>query len=154
MSEFDPDVFLDAATKEAGTKRPLLPNGDYVATVKELKYQTGQQKKDPTKTWHAFNTQLEVDLSSYPMAMQVVGQPKVVLFDFVGFDVRPDGKSLDWSPGKNRRLTAYREATGLNVPGEAFSPRQLIGRMVLVKVGRDMYNGEEQESVDGIAQAA
>lgn len=153
MSTFDPETFLDATTTEAGTRRPPLPPGDYIATIGELKAQGGQQKQDPSKSWFALNTPLEVDLTAHSAARAIVGQDKVVLFDFVMIDVTAGG-GLDWSPGRNRRLTAYREATNLNRSGESFNPRMLQGRQVLAKVGQEVYNGELRDVVQMVAKVA
>jgi hypothetical protein len=146
-SAFDPALFLDATTTEAYTKRPPLPPGDYQGVIEDIKSQSGQQKKDPTKDWYAFNIQLGVN------SRGAIEQEKVILFHFVGLDVTPSG-ALDWSPGRNRQLGRYREALGMNVAGTPFNPRNMIGRMVTVKVGQEIYEGEQRDTVDTVAKVA
>lgn len=150
-SQFDTNVFLDAVTTEAGSRRPPLPVGDYIATVGEPKFMQGPQKKDPTKNYQALNVPLEVDVTQNPAARQLVGQDKVVLFHFVGLDFN-EGGMLDWGPGRNRNLLAYREALDLNTPGQPFSPRMIQGKTVRVKVNHETYEGEIRERVGGVAK--
>lgn len=153
MSTFDPNTFLDSAITEPFTKRPLLPPGDYVGVIGEIKPpQTGQQKKDPTKTWYAINVPIEIDTTQKPGVREMVGQEKVVVFDFVGLDINNHG-ALDSSPGRNRQLARYREALGMN-DGSPFLPRSMQGRTVLVKITRGDYNGEPREEIGGIAKVA
>jgi hypothetical protein len=150
MSVFDPNLFLSGTTTEAYQRRPPLPSGDYIAVIEDIKAQSGQQKKDPSKEWYAFNVQLGVDPGR---AREVVGQDKVILFHFVGLDVTPTG-SLDWSPGRNRQLGRYREALGMNVAGQPFNPQAMLGRTVTVKVGQEEYEGEIRDTVDTVAKVA
>lgn len=149
-SQFDPALFLDATTTEVYQKRPPLPPGDYQGVIEDIKSQSGQQKKDPSKDWYAFNIQLGVDPGK---ARDVVSQDKVILFHFVGLDVTPTG-ALDWSPGRNRQLGRYREALNMNVAGQPFNPRSMIGRLVTVKVGQEIYEGEQKDTVDTVAKVA
>lgn len=151
MSNFDPDAFLNSVTTEAGTRRPPLPPGDYVATIGDIRPSAGQQRKDPSKSWHALNIPLTVDLTSRPDARALVGQDSVVLFHFVGVDVTEDGK-LDWRAGRNGRLTAYRDALGMNEKGVAFAPPMMTGRQIRVKVKHDTWEGELRDAVDGVAR--
>lgn len=153
MSNFDPTVFLDAVTTESFTKRNLAPIGDYIATIGEMKVQSGQQKKDTSKSWTALNIPLEVDLTANPAARAVVGQDKIVVFDFVGLDLTESG-SLDQSPGRNSRLRAYREALGMNEAGQPFSPRMMQGRMVKIKVAHEQNDPafDAREKVAGVTK--
>jgi hypothetical protein len=154
MSTFDPNTFLDAAITEPFTKRPLLPPGDYVGTIGEIKPpQSGQGKKDPTKTWYALNVPIEIETNQRPGVREMIGQEKVVVFDFVGLDINDSTGSLDTSPGRNRQLAKYREALGMN-DGSPFRPASMQGRSVLVKVGQRDYQGEQREEVQGVAKVA
>lgn len=149
-SGFDPNTFLDSTASSAFTKRPPLPIGDYIAVIGEMKGQSGQQKKDPSKTWNALNVPLEVDLSANPQAAEAVGgQTKVILFDFVGLDFTPTGQ-LDGAPGRNVKLRRYREALGQNVDGQPWSPRMMQGQPIRVKVKHEMYEGDIRETVDSV----
>lgn len=89
---------------------------------------------------------IKLDLSTHPSEVARVGVDKVTLRHSGAIDYLPNG-ALDWAPGKNRLLTAYREALGLNTPGSTFSPRMLIGRIVRAKVGH--RPGQENDPVTG-----
>ena len=69
--------------------------------------------------------------------------------DLVFLDLTPQG-TLDNSKGKNRQQRVYREATGMNKPGEPFSWSMLQGRTVKVKLTHELYNGEIVERISNI----
>jgi hypothetical protein len=58
---------------------------------------------------------------------------------------------LDTSPGKNSRLRKYREATGTNRPGEKFGPRSLQGKVVVIRIGHEIWNDAPIEKILGVA---
>ena len=58
--------------------------------------------------------------------------------------------SVDNSKGKNNAQRIYREATGLNKPGEAFSWRMMQGKVVKVKVKHEDYQGNIVEKIAGV----
>lgn len=153
--QFDPQSYLDLTTTQASERRPPVPIGDYIATVADLVPEEwhSKDKVDPTtgqlKSGIRFNISLELML---PEAVQEACKiAKLTLTDGVMVDRTAEG-GIDYSPGKNGRLRQYRDATGLNVPGEPFSPRMLIGRTVRVKLTHEMYNGNVQERVGGLAK--
>jgi hypothetical protein len=117
-----------------------------------MKAQSGMQRKDPTKAWTALNVRLDVDLTTNPSARAIVGQDKVVLFDFIGLDTTPSG-GLDQSAGRNSKLRTYREALAMNAPGQPFAPRMMQGRQLLVKIkyGINPNSQEQQEEIAGVA---
>lgn len=152
---FDPEEFMSATLSEPLSDRPLLPAGDYIGVIGEVKPQSGKQRKDPSKDWHAFNVPIEIDTNQKPGLREMVGQDKVILFDFLGLDVisGKDGKpALDSDQGRNRQLKRYLDALGLNQEG--FNGRMLQGRMISVRVGRDEYEGRQRESVEAVGKAA
>lgn len=153
MSNFDPNSFLDGTTTEASVKRPPLPVGDYRATVGEPKARPWQGKKDPTQSGIALDMVLEIDISSHPELVNVYGTDKVGVNDSIMLDTTAAG-SIDYSPGKNARLRRYREATNLNTPGQAFAPRMLQGRMVMVRVKHEVYEGEVYDKIESVAKIA
>jgi hypothetical protein len=68
----------------------------------------------------------------------------------------PDGTisgGIDNSKGKNNGQRIYRDATGLNKPGEPFSWQQTQGRPVKVRIKHEMYNGNVVEKVAGVFAA-
>ncbi len=134
MSTFDPESYLDATLEAPTEKRPPLPAGTYSATLGEPKAR-GWQSRDGTKSGTAIDVPVEVTHEG----------EKYVVRDSIMLDVKDDG-SIDNTPGANRRLRMYREATGLNQPGQPFSFRMLTGRAVKVSVthepskdGTEMY---------------
>ena len=68
-------------------------------------------------------------------------------------DMNESKTAIDYSKGKNNRLRMYRDATGLNVAGQAFSPRMLVGRMVRVRITHEEYQGAVQERAGAISKA-
>lgn len=153
MSNFDPSTFLDATITEASTKRNPIPAGsDVTATVGEPKARTWQGRQDPTKSGVAMDVPLEIDLSAYPELAKTVGVPKVTLTDSIMLDLTENG-GIDISPGKNGKLRRYREALGMNNPGEPFSFRAMQGRLIKVKIKHRPYEGEIYDEVDSVAKA-
>lgn len=152
---FDPDEFMQATIDQPLSDRPLLPTGDYVGTITVVKPQAGQQRKDPSKDWHALNVQIEIDTNQKPGLRELLGQDRIILFDFVGLDMveGKDGKpKLDSDKGRNRQLKRYLDAADLNAKGS--TPGMLQGRMVSVRVGRDEYEGRLRESVESVGKVA
>lgn len=150
-SQFNPDEFFDSTTTEALTRRPPIPAGDYIATIGD-KFTIKSGTSDKTqRDWTAMNIPLEIDLDGYPEAKAKANVDKVTLFHFVSLDLVPGTKNVDYGPGKNRGMRQYREATNLNIPGNPFSPRMLVGRQVKVKVVHEDYQGEIQERVNAIS---
>ena len=153
MSNFDPSSFLDASITEPTTRRNPIPAGiDVIAVVGEPKARTWTGRADPTKGGVVVDVPLEIDLTASPELMAQVGSPKVTLTDGIMLDTTPNG-GIDNSPGKNGKLRRYREALGMNNPGEAFSFRAMQGRMIKVKIKHEPYEGEIYDKVDSVAKA-
>jgi len=151
MNEFDPQVFLDTAMTEPLTKRPPINPGSYSAQIGEPKMRSWTSR-DGAKSGVALDVPLEISLDG--AEANRVGQPSVIITDSLFLDFTEDGKSLDVAPGKNRKLRAYREATGLNNPGDKFSIRMLHGRPIRVSVKHDMVESEVYERVGAVARPA
>ena len=155
-SVFDPSVFLDAQQNETNEKRPPIPtenpadpNGLYTAVIGEIKTDSGTIGKGERigQPWVSMVIPLRLQV---PSAVQALGlPPELTLTDRAFLDLTPQG-SLDNSKGKNRSQRLYREATGMNKPGEAFAWRMLQGRTVKVKVNHELYEGNIQERVGSI----
>lgn len=154
MTEFNALEFMDAATTEAFTKRPPLPVGDYIGVIGEIAPKSGDIKKGERigQKYSALNVPIEIDLSQYPEVSQIVGVPKVTVYQMVMLDLTPDGKNLDNGTGKNNNLRRYREALDMNRPGDPFSPRMMQGRPIRVKIKHDLYEGDLQERVDSVSR--
>lgn len=149
MSIFDPEQSLDISIDAPLVKRPPIPVGDYTATIKELKARPWQGRKDPSRSGIAWDVKFDVTLPNDVASL--VGQPAIVLSDSIMLDLN-DAGALDLSPGKNGGLRRYREALDMNKPGDAFSARAMVGRMLKVKVKHEIYEGEIQERVGGVAR--
>lgn len=142
MSAFDVDSFLDAQTTEAASKRPPLPAGsEYTATIGEP---VGRAGEKDGKSWAAVD---------FPMTLILENGDSVTLKYGTFLDVTDNGKDLDWSPGRNTGLRRLREATGLNVKGEKFSPRMLQGHVVKVKIKHRIYEGDIFDEIGAVAKA-
>lgn len=150
-SIFNASSFLDSTTTEANTRLPPLPPGDYLGVIENLE-QAAWASKDGSKAGTKFNVQLSLDPASNPAAASGGFPPSLRVPDSIMLDVTADGKSLDNSQGKNGRLRQYREALGLNVPGQPFAPRMMIGRQLRVKISHREYQGELFNNVDGVAK--
>jgi hypothetical protein len=146
-SVFNPESFLDQSTTEQGSRRPPVASGlDFLGEIQEPKARVVPGKKDPNASYVFVDIPIKVDLTTHPSEVARVGVDKVILRHSGSLDYTPSG-ALDWNPGKNRMLTAYREALNLNEPGTTFSPRMLIGRIIRVKVGH--RTGQENDPVTG-----
>jgi hypothetical protein len=149
-SVFDVETFLDATTTEALQRRPPLPAGmDFVATLGEPK---GRQGEKDGKAWRAIDFPVEIDLAAYPDVQKAMGGlAKVTLkYGFI-IDVN-DGGMIDWSVGKNNGLRRLREATNMNVAGQAFNMRAMQGRMIKVKINHREFQGDMLDEVASVAK--
>jgi len=146
-SMFDPEQFLDATTTEALVRRPAIPAGtELLGVITDIKPRVWQGKKDPTQSGVVMDVQIELDTSG------VKNQPpKVTLTDGIMLDLTPQG-SIDYSPGRNGKLRRYREALGLNTPGQSFSFRMMQGRPIRVKIGNRVAEGETYDQIDSVAK--
>jgi hypothetical protein len=159
MSAFDPQAFLDAQTNEANEKRPTIPaenpadaNGLFTAVIGEIKTDSGTISKGDNagNPWISMLIPLKLQI---PAAIQALGLPaEFQVTDRVFLDLTPQG-GLDNRKGKNRGQRTYREATGMNKPGETFAWRMLTGKIVKVKIAHELYNGNIVEKVSQILPA-
>lgn len=155
-SIFDPSVFLDAQTTESNEKRANIPvdnpdstDGLYAALIGEIKTDSGTiGKGDRTgQPWISMVIPLRLQLGS---AVQGLGlSAEFTVTDRAFLDLTPQG-TLDQGKGKNNSQRKYREAAGLNKPGEPFAWRMLTGKMVKVKIVHELYEGNLIEKVNQI----
>jgi hypothetical protein len=150
-SPFDPSLFLDAQTQEASVRRPPLPIGEYMGQLGEPKFRQTQGKKDPSASYTWLDVPVIIDLSQYPTVREMVWQDQVVLIYSGRVDVSPSG-GLDYGKGRSPALRQIRDATGLNIAGQAFSPRMLQGRFVRVRVKHESWEGEVLDKIDSVAK--
>lgn len=154
--DFDPNAFLSQETTTASEKRPPVSAQDYIATIKEIKADRWQSKDKideltgELKSGPLFIFTLELDLpESERERCKIKG---LTLTDRLMLDVVPGGGALDFSVGKNNRLRLYREATGLNVAGQSFSPGMLVGKLIKVRVAHEVYQDQIQERVGAVGK--
>lgn len=159
MSLFDLNSFLDAATTEESKRRPPLPAGtELVATIGEPKARSWTGKQDPSRSGIAVDLPLEFDLKALgreDLIKHVGGLEKVTITHGIMLDLTEAG-TIDYSPGKNGRIRLYREALGLNVPGQQFALRMLQGRQIRAKIKhRPGQNADEiYEDIEAVAKPA
>lgn len=152
ISAFDPQSFLDATLEAPTERRNPLPVGDYHAVIGEVAARAWQGRKDTTKSGIAWDVPLTVDI---PAALQSALElpPTLTLKASIMLDLTDSG-SIDNSKGKNGHLRMYRDALDLNKPGDSFSARKMQGRVVVVKITHELYEGNIQERVGAVARAS
>lgn len=156
MSIFDPNAFLEVTVNEVNERRPPIPtenpatsDGLYTAVIGEIKM-AGGQKKDGGNWLQAI---VPLVLEIPPQLRDSLKlQPTFTLTDRAFIDITDQGL-IDNAPGKNRSQKNYREATGTNAAGLAWSWKQLQGKVVKVKVSHEMYEGFPQERVAAVLKA-
>lgn len=126
---FDAQTFMDEVTTEAAVRRPPIGAGtQLVGEILDISVRVNQGKQDPSKTYTGLDVKIKCDTT------MVAGQPEqVTLKDGFVLDLNDSG-NLDWSVGKNRRLGMYRESLGMNVAGQPFSIKQMLGRGIKITV--------------------
>jgi hypothetical protein len=156
-STFDPSQFLDATTTEALVKRPPLPAGqDFIGVITDIASRAWTSKKEDAKVKAgiALDLKIAIDLNGYPDAKAAVGGiDSITMTPSIMLDLKDDQRSIDWGVGKNGSLRRYRDALDMNKPGETFSPRQMVGRQIRVKIKHRPYEGEVYDEVDSVAKA-
>ena len=156
-SAFDPNSFLDATTTEAAVRRPPLPimnpasaDGLYTGVLGEAKMREWTGRADPSKSGYACDIPVVIEVP--PQLQETLKlQPQLTLMGGGFVDV--DKGTLDWAPGRNRVLRSYRDATGLNVPGQPFNLRMLTGKMVKVQIDNEMYQGDILDKIKNVLKA-
>ena len=147
---FDPQAYLDLPIDEPLEKRPPLPVGDYIATVKEVKSRVWAKKDEPTRTGIAYDVSLTLEIPGNVREAMGFDQPTITLNHSIMLDLTETG-SIDREKGKNRRLREYREALDMNKVGESFRISASVGKMLMVKVSHEMYQGAVSERVASLA---
>lgn len=150
-SSFNPEQFLGAALTAPLTKRPPADAGvPYAAVIQMPKIRPWHSDAKGTS---GFAADIPLEITLPEAVASKVGQPKITLSDSVFLDTTPSG-GLDMSPGKNRGLRKYYDATGLNKPGTTM--QSLPGQMVKVVLKHDVAkdgSGDIYERIDAIAKA-
>src|SRR5437879_1888115 len=122
FSTFDPAAFLDATTDQALERRAPIPAAEYLAVIQDLVVKPWASSKDPAKAGMKFDIKLVLDIPAEVQASLGTDSPTLTVGDSVMLDLT-ESNAIDWGKGKNGKLRMYRDATGQNTPGQAFSPR-------------------------------
>lgn len=130
---FDASNFLNTVFTDANdTKITPCPAGEYAAQIESVEPKSGQIKNGERvgQDWAGLNIKYTI---TDPGVLALLGRDKVIVSDLVMLDLTPGG-GLDMGPQRNIGLGRLREATGLNQPGQPFSPVMFIGKSVRVSV--------------------
>lgn len=154
MSQFDPLAFLSAQQTEVNEKRDLVPADWYTAYIGEIKpenvknghYEKGERAGQP---WLQIRVPLKLQLAGKAASLGT----EFTVSDGVFIDLLPTG-AVDNGKGKNNRQRIYREATGMNQPGQPFSWQAMQGRPVKVEIiHKVLDDGRVVENVGNILPA-
>lgn len=155
---FNRNFFMEVeqSLEEMSDERPLLPSGEYVATIgtfehdKWLKSFAGKEREDGTvgSDSHRVNIPCVISITDEDV-LEIVGMPRFTVFYNLSLDVN-DGQ-IDTRKGKNWRLGALRKITQTNYSGFWFS--HLEGKVIKVTVGTNTNpnNGEVNNVVTKVA---
>lgn len=129
-SQFDPNAFLQATFEESNSTESIpIPVGEYPALVDKVDI-VAWASRDGTK--NGLKLQLIWNIMDEEVRT-VTGRAENKVRQDIMLDLT-EGGMLDMGKGMNVRLGKLREATGLNVPGEAFGFPMFAGRMAKVSI--------------------
>jgi hypothetical protein len=153
---FDPAAFLDIQVNETFERRPPLPVKDYPAIIQDLQARQWTSKDkyndDGTpKQGIAYDVTLSLQIPLDVKEELGLTKDDFTMKDSIMLDLNAQN-GLATEAGSNRQLRAYREALGMNVKGQPFSPRSMVGRMLLVRIKHEEWQGAIQERVAGVAR--
>lgn len=153
---FDPNAFLDLPIEEAFERRNPLPAKDYVSVIKEVTVRQWSSKdkynEDGTlKSGVAYDVMHSIQIPQDLRESLGYDKDSLDIKDSIMVDLNAQG-GLDTAKGKNGAMRRYREALDMNKAGETFRPRSMAGRMCLVRIKHEEYQGNLQERIDGVAK--
>lgn len=155
-TNFNPEAFLEMPVEGTFEKRPPLPLQSYTAEIKGVNARAWKSK-DKVNEDGTYKAGVSMDIElllSIPEEVQTrlgLKMPTFTIKDGLMLDLNESG-GYDFSPGRNRQLREYREATDMNKPGVTFRPKELIGRIVTVMLKYEDYNGTPQERIAAVAR--
>jgi hypothetical protein len=133
----------------ATVRRPI-PIGEYKAQIEDVELEAFPGKKDPTKTY--LRATFSYRILDEAVAKEL-GREKVTAVDGWLVDLT-DGGDIDFGPDRNVNLGRVREATDCNKPGDEWSFPGFKGKVVKVKIGHEMYEGEPRTRVQNVVKFA
>lgn len=154
--QFDPQAFLDLPVDQAFERRPPLPVKDYPAQIQDVNARQWQSKEKfnndgSPKTGIAYDVTLVVNIPLDIKDQLGLKTDTLTMKDSIMLDLNDQG-GLATEPGSNRQLRQYREALDMNKPGQVFRARDMIGRMVLLRIKHEEYQGNIQERPAGVSK--
>lgn len=145
----DAKALLDLSITGANdTRSTPIPIGEYTAIIEDVDAAAWQGKKDPSQSGIKLLCKLNIDDANVKAFLE---REKVVITHDIMLDTTPAG-GLDLGKGKNVRLGQLREAVGLNSPSDPFGFRMLVGKVLKVKIDHELYQGQPQAKVAGVAK--
>ena len=158
-SNFDPNAFLDMPVDVVFERRPPLPVKDYQARISDVVARQWQSKDkynaDGTpKSGIAYDVTLILSIPLDVKDQLGLKIDELTLKDSIMLDMNEQG-GLDSAPGANRQLRTYREALDMNKPGVVFRARDMVGRMLLVRIKHEEYplgSGNMQEKPAAVSK--
>ena len=160
--QFDPAAFLDMPVDAPLVKRPPIAATDYISTIKDVIPETWQskdkydEKTGQLKSGIKYTVKHTVDVPEAERTRVGLSQPTIELTDSIMLEMNDQG-GIDTSAGKNGALRRYRDATDTNKPGVSFSARQLIGKLVTVRIAHREWplgSGDMSEEIKGVAKVS
>lgn len=129
---FDAQSFINSTLTDANSTRlKPAPVGEYTGVIQPIDSNSFASGDKDGKPWARMNVLVEV--TGDPRIKEALGLDTKVIRGSIMLDVTPAG-TLDMGEGRNISLGRLREATGLNVPGQPFSPTMLGGKVVKIVV--------------------
>ena len=155
---FDPAAFLDMPVDVPLERRPPLPARDYIAVIQEAtpRQWTSKDKYDDQgnlKSGIAVDIVLCVQIPLDIKEAVGLKTDTLNMRDSLMIDRNAQG-GIDTAQGSNRDLRKYRIALDMNKPGETFRFSQMLGKMLLVRIKHEVWNGDVQERIDTVAALA
>ena len=144
MSTFNPDSFLNTSVSEpSSTTFTPVPEGDYTASVKEIKPRSTDSGKAILDVTWAIDDAAVADIT---------GMKNPSVRQSIFLDIT-DAGGLDMGKGKNISLGRLRDALGQNNPGQSWQPGMLVGGVAKVTVKHRMYEDQIFTDVKGVVKA-
>lgn len=143
-SVFNPETFLNTSMTEAlSTARVPVPEGEYIAVIKEIKPRAAKESAVLDIIWAIDD----------PEVAAVTGFESPQARQSIFLDLTEQG-NLDLGKGKNVPLGKLREAVGQNQKGQSWMPGMLVGQVAKIKIAHRVYEGETQADVKGVTSAS
>lgn len=141
---FDPNSFLEATLDSNSTELKPVPQGEFLATVKEIKTNSGTKGDRAWAsldvTWTIEDPTIQEELHRTPTVRQKL---------FLDLD---ENGQLDMAEGRNVNLGRFRAALDVNAAGTTIG--QAVGRQARVRVTHRIWEGKPQPEVSAVTKIA